>query len=878
MANKTVIIGGVAGGATTAARLRRLDEKMEIVLLERGEYISFANCGLPYYVGDVINDRDNLLLQTPEAMYKKFNIEVRVLNEVISINSKDKKVVVKNIKTGEVYEEPYDQLVISTGSTPIRPQIPGINGDKIFTVWTVPDTDRIKEVIRKHKPKSAVVVGGGFIGLEMAENLHHAGINVTLVEKMNQVMAQLDYDMATLVHENLQSNQVSLQLEDGVLAFSENNNRDTVTVELESGKKLETDFVVLAIGVKPNSELAKEAGINLNQRGGIVVDEHLKTSIEDIYAVGDVIEVTNPILNNKTMIPLAGPANKQGRIVADIIVNKSRTNKVTSNLDDSNKKYNGTLGASIAKVFDYDVASVGMNEKQLQSFGKRKNVDYYTALINQKSHAGYYPGATPITLKMHFDTEGKILGCQIIGSEGVDKRIDTVATAMRLGGSIYDLEELEFAYAPPFTSAKDPVNMLGFVAENILNGLVTFTEVVELDAMKENKVILDVTEDIERLVYAIPDSYHIPLGQLRQRLNELDKDVQIVVYCAIGVRAYNAARILMGHGFKKVSVLAGGISFYKSMHYADNLDDVELQVAEYPSNNNGIMNSETFQHKKSTKNEMIIQNENSVSNDEAELRDDFTPNEECIQKGNDIQQIKILDCSGLQCPGPIMKVSEAISNMKEHDLLEVSATDMGFSKDIQSWCKRTGNTYIKTERHNNENIVTIKKGTTMEEKQSMNSEKEGKTLIVFSGDFDKVLASFIIANGAASMGRPVTMFFTFWGLNALRKSDKKNVKKPFLDAMFGKMMPKGTKKLKLSKMNMAGMGTAMMKKVMKDKNVNTLEDLMKQAMDQGVKLIACTMSMDVMGITKEELIDGVEFAGVASYLGDAEESNVNLFI
>ncbi|HAB60491.1 MAG TPA: pyridine nucleotide-disulfide oxidoreductase, partial [Lachnospiraceae bacterium] len=546
-----------------------------------------------------------------------------------------------------------------------------------------------------------------------------------------------------------------------------------------------------------------------------------------------------------------GPANKQGRIVADIIASKSSDNKVQSKLVKSNRKqYNGTIGASIAKVFDYDVASVGLNEKQLQSFGKVKNVDYYTALINQKSHAGYYPGATPLTLKLHFDTEGKILGCQIIGSEGVDKRIDTVATAIRLGGTIYDLEELEFAYAPPFTSAKDPVNMLGFVAENILNGLVILTEVAELDEMKEDKVILDVTEDIERMVFEIPDSYHIPLGQLRKRINELNKEVPVVVYCAIGVRAYNAARILMEHGFKKVSVLAGGVTFYKSMHYADRLQDEELQVAEHKME----------------------------SDKDDTMKEEFNQK---IEEATD-REIKILDCCGLQCPGPIMRVNETIKNMNDHEVLKVSATDMGFSKDIQSWCRRTGNTYVKAERINNENIVTIQKGSTVESLPSsnsvMNNDREGKTLIVFSGDFDKVLASFIIANGAASMGRPVTMFFTFWGLNALRKTDKKNVKKPFIDAMFGKMMPKGTKKLKLSKMNMAGMGTAMMKKVMKDKNVNTLEDLMKQAMAQGIKLIACTMSMDVMGITKEELIDGVEFAGVASYLGDAEESNVNLFI
>ncbi|WP_455716447.1 CoA-disulfide reductase [Anaerosporobacter sp.] len=845
MANKTVIIGGVAGGATTAARLRRLNETAEIVLLERGAYISFANCGLPYYVGDVINDRENLLLQTPEEMYKKFNINVRVMNEVMSINPDEKKVVVKDLKTGKTYEESYDQLVISTGSTPIKPQIPGINSDKIFTVWTVPDTDRIKEVITKHKAKSAVVIGGGFIGLEMAENLHHAGIKVALVEKMNQVMAPIDYDMATLIHENLQNNQVSLHLEDGVLAFHENDNRGTVTVELESGKKLETDFVILAIGIRPNSELAKKAGITLNQRGGIVVDEHLQTSIEDIYAVGDVIEVTNPILDKKTMIPLAGPANKQGRIVADIITAKVNSNDVNYKLNTQELiTYKGTLGASIAKVFDYDVASVGLNEKQLQSYGKTKNVDYYTALINQKSHAGYYPEATPITLKMHFDTSGKILGCQIVGQEGVDKRIDTVATTIRLGGTIYDLEELEFAYAPPFTSAKDPVNMLGFVAENILNGLVTLTQVSELDELEEDTVILDVTEDVERMVFEIPDSYHIPLGQLRQRMNELDKDLPIVVYCAIGVRAYNASRILMQNGFKKVSVLAGGLTFYKSMHYAERLQDDELQVAEYINNQNELMKEDTMNQK-----------------------------EEIITK-----EIKILDCSGLQCPGPIMKVNEAISNMNDKELLQVTATDMGFVKDIQSWCRRTGNTYIKSERQNKENVVTIKKGSSEENKPSINNDREGKTLIVFSGDLDKVLASFIIANGAASMGRPVTMFFTFWGLNALRKSDKKKVKKPFIDAMFGKMMPRGVKKLKLSKMNMAGMGTAMMKKVMKDKNVNSLEELMKQAQAQGIKLIACTMSMDIMGITKEELIDGVEFAGVASYLGDAEESNVNLFI
>ena len=830
MAKKTLIIGGVAGGATTAARLRRRDEAMDIIVFERGDYISYANCGLPYYIGDVIKSRDALLLQTPQAMKKKFNIDVRVANEVVKILPDKKTVEVKNLHTGKIYEESYDNLVIATGSSPIKPPIPGIDGNNIYTLWTIPDTDKIKAYLQEKKPKTAAVIGGGFIGLEMAENLQKAGLKVSVIEMQNQVMAPFDYEMANLLHENMRMNQVDLILEDGVASFEDKGESTTIT--LTSGKTLDVDMVILSIGVKPNSELAKEAGLQINKRGGIVVDEYLKTSAKDIYAVGDVIEVNHVVLKEKTMIPLAGPANKQARILAD-------------NLVGNRKAYNGSLGTAVAKVFDFDAASVGLNEKQLIKQGKQKNKDYYTALINQKSHAGYYPGATPLTLKMLFDKEGKILGAQIVGQDGVDKRIDTLATTIRLKGTIYDLAELELAYAPPFSSAKDPVNMLGFVAENILNGFVSFAEWDEVDALlkdknKENEyTILDVTEEMERMVYAIPNSYHIPLGEVRTRMNELDKDKRIIVYCAIGVRSYNAARMLMQNGFKRVEVLSGGTSFYKSMHHNDRKE-------------NESMNEKN--------NDSVITNGNVT----------------CVDKA-----MKVIDCCGLQCPGPIMKVHEAISEMKDKEVLQVSATDMGFARDIDAWCKRTGNTLVKTERKDKENIVFIQKGTgtcSLVEDTKVVNTPQGKTLIVFSGDLDKVLASFIIANGAASMGRPVTMFFTFWGLNALRKTDGPSVKKPFMDKMFGMMMPKGTKKLKLSQMNMAGMGTAMMKKVMNDKNVDSLEDLMKQAMKNGVKLVACTMSMDVMGITKDEIIDGVEFAGVASYLGDAEEANVNLFI
>ncbi|PXV95638.1 CoA-disulfide reductase [Lachnotalea glycerini] len=833
MNQKTIIIGGVAGGASAAARLRRRDAAMEIIMLEKGDYISYANCGLPYYIGDVIQNRDALLLQTPQAMKKKFNIDVRISSEVIKINPDEKKVLIKNQKTDEEYEESYDKLIIATGSSPIKPPIEGIDNESIFTLWTIPDMDKIKAYLKSNTPKRAAVIGGGFIGLEMAENLHAEGLNVTLIEMQNQVMAPADFEMAQLLHENMRANNVNLLLGDGVKSFS--NENGITSILLNSGKTIQVDMVILSIGVKPNSALAKNAGIALNSKGGIIVDEHLQTSKPDIYAVGDVIEVDNYVLKNKTMIPLAGPANKQGRIVAD-------------NIAGDKKRYNGSLGTAVAKVFDLSVATVGMNEKTLMTQGKEKNKDYYTVLINQKSHAGYYPDATPITLKLIFDHEGKIYGAQAVGQDGVDKRIDTIAVTMRLNGTIYDLTELELAYAPPFSSAKDPVNMLGFVAENVLNGYVSFIEYNEMDEMILNSdqskyTVLDVTEDIERMVFQIPDSHHIPLGQLKERFHELNKEKLIITYCAIGVRSYNAARLLMQNGFKRVAVLSGGTSFYKSMHHADMLKE-----------ENEMKSTVTAAQIKEAPSENVTAN----------------------------QELKVLDCCGLQCPGPIVKVNDAMSQMKDSEILRVSATDMGFARDIEAWCKRTGNTLVKKERKDKENIVYIKKGTGFCEMERSTNETvvlpQGKTIIVFSGDLDKVLASFIIANGAAAMGRPVTMFFTFWGLNALRKTETVKVKKPLIEKMFGIMMPQGTKKLKLSKMNMGGMGTQMMKKVMKDKNVDSLEALMKQAMANGVKLVACTMSMDVMGITKEELIDGVELAGVASYLGDAEESNVNLFV
>ncbi len=819
---KVIIIGGVAGGASCAARLRRLDEEANIILLERGKYISYANCGLPYHVGDVIKSRDALILQTPEAMQKKFKVDVRVQNEVVSIDRDKKVIIVKRLETGEIYEEAYDTLVIATGSSPVRPPIPGIESSRIQTLWTVPDTDRIHALIQKQNIKKATVIGGGFIGLEMAENLRHAGIEVSLIEAMDQVMAPLDYEMAQILHENILQNGVKLFLGDGVASFREENDR--VTVTLKSGKAVETDLVILAIGVRPNSELAKAAGLSLNVRGGIVVDDTLKTSDPSIYAVGDVIEVEDFVSKERTMVPLAGPANKQGRIAAN-------------NIAGAQERYEGTQGTSVAKVFDLTAASTGSNEKTLQKRGLTKGKDYESIIITQNSHAGYYPGAVPMTLKLLFSMDGrKIFGAQIVGRDGVDKRIDTLAVALRMGAGIDDLKKLELAYAPPYSSAKDPVNMAGFVAENVLNGLVVFSD-WDVEHKHPDAVLLDVREDAELMAFTIPNAVHIPLGQLRSRLTELDRSKEIITFCAIGVRSYNAARILMQNGFTNVKLYPAGTRFYQSVH-----PQTETSVFTAPVT--------------------ISDNDHTDNADHptAAMR---------------------IDCSGMQCPGPIMKVFETMKNMKDGEVMEVSASDPGFARDIGAWCRRTGNTLVSNERRGNDYVACVKKSTkpaTAVKDTVVTDTSEGKTIIVFSGDLDKVLASFIIANGAAAMGRPVTMFFTFWGLTALRKEKKQPVKKSLMESMFGAMLPRGSKKLKLSKMNMGGMGTAMMKKIMNDKSVDSLEALIQKAMQAGVKIVACTMSMDVMGIKKEELIDGVELGGVGTYLGDAEESNVNLFI
>ncbi|PGE09635.1 CoA-disulfide reductase [Bacillus toyonensis] len=540
MSRKIVVVGGVAGGASVAARLRRLSEEDEIIMVERGEYISFANCGLPYYIGGVITERQKLLVQTVEKMSKRFNLDIRVLSEVVKINKEEKTITIKNVTTNETYNEEYDVLILSPGAKPIVPPIPGIEEAKaLFTLRNVPDTDRIKAYIDEKKPRHATVIGGGFIGVEMVENLRERGIDVTLVEMANQVMPPIDYEMAAYVHELMKNHNVELVFEDGVDALEEGG----TVVRLKSGSIIKTDMIILAIGVQPESSLAKDAELELGVRGTIKVNEKFQTSDRHIYA----IEVKDFVTETETMIPLAWPANRQGRMLADII--HGHTDSL----------YKGTMGTSVAKVFDLTVASTGVNEKIL----KRLNIPYEVVHVQANSHAGYYPNATPVLIKLIFNEEsGKIYGAQALGRDGVDKRIDVIATAMKANLTVIDLPDLELSYAPPYSSAKDPVNMVGYAASNIVDGFVETIQWYEIDRIVENGgYLIDVREPNELKQGMIKGSINIPLDELRDRLDEVPVDKDIYITCQLGMRGYVAARMLMEKGYK-VKNVDGGFKLY----------------------------------------------------------------------------------------------------------------------------------------------------------------------------------------------------------------------------------------------------------------------------------------------------------------------------
>lgn len=798
---RIIVVGGGAAGASCAARLRRLNEDAEIIILEKTSEISIANCGLPYFCSDVISDRDKMLVSNPTVFKELLDVEVRLNSAVTSINRAEKKVIVN----GD-YELNYDKLVLALGASPIKPPISGIDNKNIFTVRTLNDADRIKDYIKGREVKNAVVVGGGFIGVEMAESLAELKIKTTIVELSNQILAPVDLEIAAFAQNQMRDNGVELILSDGVKSFQESE------IVLNSDKKIPYDLAILAIGVRPETGLARDCGLEIGLSGGVIVNEFMQTSDENIYAAGDSVEIVDFTTGSKALIPLAGPANRQGRIIAD-------------NISGITSTYKNTQGTAVVKVFDLTVANVGNNEKQLI----KKEIDYKKVYVWGNSHAGYYPNSFPLMIKLLFTPEGKILGAQAVGSDMVEKRIDVISSVMRLGGKVQDLIDSELCYAPPYSSAKDPVNIVGMAADNVLKKLIKPAYYEDLN----EAYLIDVRPSVSYKIRTIEGAVNIPVTQFRERFSEIPRDKKVVLFCDKGFNSYIAARILIQLGFENVLNFSGGFLLYKEI--------VKDKAGIISSNFNKPMQS-------------VLSN----------------------------KTLKI-DACGMQCPGPILKLSECVKQLQDCETVEISTTDTGFALDIEGWCNSTGNTLINLVKENKVIKAIIQKGC--ENKTEMGAEKmiqqdvkNGQTMVVFSNDLDKALASFIIANGAAASGKEVTMFFTFWGLNLLRKPESVKVKKNLVEKMFGLMMPKGASKLILSKMHMGGMGTWMMKQVMKSKNIMSLQELIKSAQENGVKFIACTMSMDVMGIKAEELIDGVELGGVAKYISESERANSNLFI
>ena len=779
---KYVIIGGVAAGASAAARLRRLDERAEIVLLEKGSDISYANCGLPYHVGGVIAARARLSVMPPAKFASWFNVDVRTNCEATAIDRAKKEVEIRTADGASRLA--YDKLLIATGATPVGDAYTDATHPHVAHLWTLADMDRV--MAKLGAARRVLVVGAGFVGLELAENLRHRGLAVTVVQRGGHVLPTMDAEMAEPLADELRGAGIDLRFGRVVSDFVEK--PDGVEAVLDDGTRLAVDLAVVSTGVRPRAELAKSAGLEIGPRGHIVVDEGLHTSDPDIFAAGDVIEVRDPVFGGKTAIALAGPANKQGRIAAD-------------NMAGGASVYRGTFGANVVKVGELTAAGVGWTEARL----KAENRDYRKIYIHPSSGAGYYPGAARLNMKLLFGADGTIYGAQIVGAKGVDKRIDTIAEAMRVKLKAPQLGELELAYAPPYSSAKDPVNFLGFVAENVLTGK---SDVVAPDTIPADAQVIDVREPSEHEMGAVPGAINIPLGSLRARLDELDRAKTYVTCCAVGLRGYLAERILKQNGFKAYN-LSGGWATWR-----------------------------LFRQPSST-----------------------------------------LDLRQLPCPGPVVQLKAAFSKAADGAAFKVLA-DAAFEGDLRRWCAANGCTASGLAKHGGElEAMLVKGGPQPSTSTSSRPAEHSAAIVLFSNDLDKALAAMILANGLAASGAKVGIFFTFWGLSVLRKNPAPALRRSLVSRMFGWMLPKGAEKLALSKMNMLGLGTAMMKDVMRKQNIMTLPSLIKSAKAAGVSFIACDMAMGVMGLTREDLIDEVdEVAGVAAFAELAKRSANTLFI
>lgn len=828
---KLVVVGGVAAGASVVARARRLDEHAEIIMIERGHHVSFANCGLPYHIGDVIKDRERLLVQTPESLKSLLNIDTRVSQEVTQIDRENQTVTVKNLIDGTQYTESYDALALCPGAEPLHIPLPGVDLPQVHVLRRISDMDAIKALVderierARQAPKGsssatvkAVVIGAGYIGLEMAENLHHRGVQVTIVEAAPQILPPVDFEIATPVMNHLRTRGITVHVSTAAAAFRQSGDR--VAVELNNNETLDADIVIMSVGVRPATALAKQAGLELGPHGGIKVNEHMQTSDPHIWAAGDVVETPHPVLPGTYLTPLAGPANRQGRVVADNVCGRDSV-------------YRSTQGTSVVKVFDMVVGGTGANERQLQ----KAQIPYRAAHVHPSGHAGYYPGTAMMNLKVLFDPEsGRLLGAQASGFDGVDKRLDVLAMAVRHNMTVFDLEDAELAYAPPFGSAKDPVNMVGFVAANSIRGDIHLWYAQDFPKATEGARIIDVRTPEEYKLWHIPGAENVPIATLRQACGNWDTKVPIRLYCAVGFRSYLGERILRQRGFDDVRTLSGGSNTFRAWH------DVELEgAAPQPP---------------------------AVS----------YPKADAIQVPPSAGRVIELDCTGLACPGPIMKMSQEVAHLNPGDEISVTVSDPGFAHDGPAWAEANGHTVLSLTPQGAGYHMRLRTGSGPSGvANAVAPHGDGMAFVVFSGDFDKVLAAFIMANGALAMGKPVRMFFTFWGLNVLRRGDVQ-IDKPMMDKMFCKMMPAGPDALKISQLNMGGAGTAMIKKVMKEHDVTPLPKLIQSAMEAGAEITACTMTMDLLGIRKEELIDGVKLGGVATFIAASSASHATMFI
>ncbi len=814
-----VIIGGVAAGASAAARARRLDEGARITVIERGPDVSFANCGLPYHIGGEIADRGRLAVQTPESLKALLNLEVHPLTEGLRIDRARKRVVVRPVDGGDEREIAYDKLLLAPGAAPLRPALPGIDDPRVLTLRNLQDMDRIKAAVAD--ARQVAVIGAGFIGLEMAEQLVRRGVATQVVELQEQVLPQLDGEMTAMIAKALVDNGVDLILGDGIRAFHPE--ADAVAVELASGRRLVADAVILSIGVRPESRLAQEAGLTLGPRGHIVVNDFMQTSDPDIYAAGDAVETRDAVFDRKTSVPLGGPANRQGRLVADHIFRGPQT-----------RPYAGSLGTAIVRVFDTVAGITGWSEKRLTAEGLAAE----STIVTDFHHAGYYPGAQQLSIKVVWDpADGRLLGAQVTGTQGVDKRLDVLATAIRARMTVEDLAELELAYAPPFGSAKDAVNIAGMAAANIRAGLVTALREIPADPTVQ---VVDVRPKAMSQLQPLAGALAIPVAELRQRLGELGRSHPVATVCALGKMSYFAARILRQNGFDARSVTGGLRARRDFVARTTPASDAPKRPSAPPP--------------------APAESPAPVA-EAAALR---------------------LDATGLACPGPILKVKEACGQLAPGHILEVTASDAGFAKDLPAFCAATGREFLGVEKHGG-----IWRGRLRQPccpapavpAAATPATTNGATIVVFSQAMDRAMAALVIANGALAMGGPVTLFFTFWGLNVLRKDPPPAVTgKSLMDKMFGWMMPRGVHRLPLSNMHMAGMGTRMMKWRMASKNLPNLPGLLADAQRLGARIVACSMSMEAMGIRHEELIDGIEIGGVADFLAAAGQTRANLFI